>query len=45
MNWQVGYRIVCIEHKGHCLHTENQAIGKTRPCNVKDIVHEPPVQL
>ena len=23
----------------------NQATGKTRPCNVKDIVHEPPVEL
>ena len=30
---------------GHYLNTENQAMGKTRPCNVKDIVHEPQVEL
>ena len=27
------------------LHIENQATGKTRLSNVKDIVHEPPVEL
>ena len=27
------------------LHIENQATGKTRTCNVKDVVHEPPVEL
>ena len=26
-------------------YIENQATGKTRPCNVKDIVHETPVEL
>ena len=39
------YRIVCIEHNGHYLETENQATGKTRPCNVKDIMHELLVEL
>ena len=24
----LGYRIVCIEHDGHFLHIENQAMGK-----------------
>ena len=45
LKWRAGYRIVCIEHKGHYLHIENQATGKTRPFNVKDVVHEPPVEL
>ena len=45
MKWRAGYRILCIEHNGHYLHTENQAIGKTRSCKVKDIAHEPPVDL
>ena len=45
LKWRVGYRIVCIEHNGNYLHIENQATGKTRPCNVKDIVHELPVEL
>ena len=40
-----GYRIVCIEHNGHSLHIENKATGKTRSCNIKDIVLEPPVQF
>ena len=45
LKWNAGYRIVCIEHNGHYLHIENQATGKTRPCNVKIIVYEPPVDL
>ena len=43
LKWIAGYRIVCIEHNRHYLHIENQATRKTRPCNVKDVVHEPPV--
>ena len=45
LKWRTGYRIVCKECNGHYLHIENQATEKTRPCNVKDIVHEPPVKL
>ena len=45
LKWKAGYRIVCIECNGHYLHIENQATGKSRPCNVKDIVHECPVEL
>ena len=36
--------IAYIEH-GHYLYIENKATGKTRPCNVKDILHELPVEL
>ena len=44
LKWRPGYRIVCIQCKGHYLHIENQAIGKkTRWCNIKDVVVEPPV--
>ena len=28
LKWRPGYRIVQIEHDGHFLHIENQAIGK-----------------
>ena len=45
LKWRTGYQIVCIEHDGHHIHIENQATGKTRFCNVKDIVLEPPVEL
>ena len=44
LKWRARYRIVCIEHNWHYLHIENQAIGETQSCNVKD-VHEPPVEL
>ena len=27
------------------LHIEYQATGKTRSCNVKDVVHEPPIEF
>ena len=27
------------------MHVENQAVGKTTSCNVKDIVHEPPIEF
>ena len=43
--WRAGYRIVCIECNGHYLSIETQATGKMRPCNVNNIVHEPPVKL
>ena len=45
LKWRPGYRIVCIEHNGHYLHIENQATAKTRSCNIKDVVLEPPVEL
>ena len=41
LKWRAGYRIVWIECKGCYLHIENQATGKIRSCNVKDIVLEP----
>ena len=41
LKWRAGYRIVRIEHEGHYLHIENQATGKFRTCNAKDIVLEP----
>ena len=41
LKWRAGYRIVCIEHEGRYLHIENQATGKIRSCNVKDVVLEP----
>ena len=41
---RLGNQIVCIEHDEHYIHIENQATGKTRSCNVKDIVLEPPVE-
>ena len=43
--WWACYRIVCMECSRHYLQIENQATGKSRPCNVKDIVHELPVDL
>ena len=45
LKWTAGYRIVCIEHNKHYFHIENQVTGKIRPCHVKDILHEPPVEL
>ena len=45
MKWRPGYRIVHIESDGHYLHIENQATGKTRLCNIKDVVLEHPVEL
>ena len=38
LKWRPRYRIVCIECDGHFLHIENQATGKTRSCNVMDII-------
>ena len=45
LKWRAGYRIVWIERKGCYLHIENQATGKIRSCNVKDIVLEPISEL
>ena len=45
LKWRPGYQVVHIKCDGHCIHIENQATGKTRSCNVKDIVLEPPVEL
>ena len=45
LKWRPGYRIVQIEHDGHFLHIENQATGKVRSCNVKDVVLELPVKF
>ena len=45
LKWRAGYKIVHIECNRHHLHIENQATGKTRPCNIKDAVHEPPAKL
>ena len=41
LKWRAGYRIVWIEREGRYLHIENQARGKIRSCNVKDVVLEP----
>ena len=40
-----GYQFVCIDCDGHYIHIKNQATGKIRSCNVKDIVLEQPVEL
>ena len=45
LKWRPGYRIVHIEHDGHYLCIENQATGKTKSCNVKDVVLEPPMEF
>ena len=45
LKWRPRYRIVCIETDGHYLHIKNQAAGKTRSCNLKDVVHEPPIEF
>ena len=45
LKWKAGYRIVWIEHEGCYLHIENQATGKIRSCNVKDIILEPICEL
>ena len=35
----------CLEHDGHYLLIENQAIGKKRSCNVKDLVLKPSIEF
>ena len=43
--WNLKWRPVCIECDRHYLHIENQAMGKTRSCNKKDIVLKPPIEF
>ena len=45
IKWRCGYRIVHIGHDRYYLHIENQATGKTRSCNIKDIILKPPVEF
>ena len=45
LKWRPGYRIFHIECDRHYLYIENQVIGKTRSCNIKDIIHEPPIEF
>ena len=45
LKWRPGYRIAYTECNGHYIHIENQATKKTRSCNIRDIVLEPPVEL
>ena len=45
LKWRPGYIIVYIEYDGHFIHIENQATGKIRSCNVKDIILEPPIEF
>ena len=45
LKWRPGYRILHIECDGHYLHIENQATGKTRSCNIKEVALEPPVEF
>ena len=45
LKWRPCYRIVHVEFNRNYLHIEKQATGRTRPCNVMDIVHELPVKL
>ena len=45
LKWRAGYRIVHIEHDGHYLNIENLVTGKKQSCNVKEVIHEPPVEL
>ena len=39
LNWRAGYMIVCTECNEYYLYIENQATGKIRLCNVKNVVH------
>ena len=43
--WRPRCWIVHIEHDWHYLHIKNQAMGKTRSCNIKDIVLEPSIEF
>ena len=36
---------VHIEYNGQYLHIKNQATGKQRLCNIKDVVLKPPVEF
>ena len=45
LKWGPRYKIFHIEHDGHFIHIENQAMGKMRSCNVTDIILEPPIEF
>ena len=45
LKWIPGYRIFHIECNRHYLQIKNQATRKTRSCNIKDVVPEPPVEF
>ena len=45
IKWRARFIIVCIESNRHYLYIENQATGKTRPCNVNDVIHKLPAKL
>ena len=45
LKWRPGYRNVPIECDGHYPHIESQSTEKTRSCNIKDVVLEPPVEF
>ena len=45
LKWRAEYRIVHTEHDRYYLLIKNQATGKTQSCNIKDVVHGPPVKL
>ena len=45
MGFKMEIGIVNIEHHRHYLHIENQTTGKTRLCNLKDVVHEQPIEF
>ena len=45
LKWIPRYKIVCIEHDRHYLHIENQAMGETWSCKVKDTVLKPPIEF
>ena len=43
LKWRPSYRIVHIEHDVHYVHIKNGAMEKTRSCNIKGIVLQPPI--
>ena len=45
LKWRPGYRIVHIEHDRHYLHIKDQVTGKTRSCNINDIVIKLPLEF
>ena len=45
LKWRPRYWIFHIEPNGHFIYIENQATGKTRSCNITDIILEPPVEF
>ena len=45
LKWRLGYRIVQTVCDRHFLHIKNQATGKVRSCNMKDVVLDPSVEF